>query len=297
MDKYTLKHMSEEQYKDLFKNIIKDNVYFLTNISKGHSKEIHVEQNDMDLLSRMLKDNVNTCSCFTNLETMKTKLCGVLGCEANIERIYNWVQSDKIDFNDPEKYKTLAFSTLTKSTVGYGFINTDEPFKKMETSAVRVVLERDFSDDSVLGFHLKTAYPDIEINKRNLQNAVKETDISYTFDDIQKKLETIFTPLERLSQKARMYGLNACLQSDNNGYQQLKVKVSIAKNAMVIGYYDENKVNFKYMDLDTKKRIDSSQLFMMNNPKCKKMIDLIRDLHRFQGKEKNETLRKVIDAR
>ncbi len=107
-----------------------------------------------------------------------------------IDEIASWAQSGKNEFNNIKDYHVKALTVnLGKDVVAGSGLTSD--FKEKESGVIRLVLKRDYSADAPYGFHIKTAYVDIN------DKSARETGLSFTKEDIlSRKLYDLKTPLQ-----------------------------------------------------------------------------------------------------
>ena len=164
MNYNTLRHMDTDDYlqymmDELFeveadpsKNV------FLVNDDKGHSKTFHIGMSLPELLKRFATGSAKRASTtFVDRDTMISHMANAMIYKA--EEIAGWFFADKRDFTKAEDYYNLPMTVnLGKGIdpIGYG-VNQDMEFKK--TTVIRMVLTRDMTGESPLGFYLTTAYP------------------------------------------------------------------------------------------------------------------------------------------
>lgn len=261
MDYSTLRRMSEDAFEKVFLGNLYDSPDFIVNIAKGHAKEIHIGKHDMELIARNVKENVSSATSFIDNESFIGSLQDIL--DFNTSKIYNWIQSNPKDFDNRRDYNEIAFSQdLGCGSIGYGFNKGD--MTRYNISGIRVVLSRDTTGASPLGFYLSTAYPDITMSEKS--------DISYSYADIIKKSENVLTPMERLYIDARGKGLNACLQYVEDK-QQVRIMEVLENKDVIYAYFTENDYSIKLADENGKRKIDTATLLYLTD-KGKDIVSL-----------------------
>ena len=123
---------------------------------RGGHGDVHYAQSENDLLQRLLHEHVPAASCFASAEAAR-ELIAFAVMDAR-EAIQNWFFSEPQEFAKPDEFRRLTITKDMSEEVGYGI---DTKFTAKKTSAISVVLDRDFSPESMFGFRVRTAYPDI----------------------------------------------------------------------------------------------------------------------------------------
>ncbi len=147
-----------------------------------------------------------------------------------VKDIANWAMKTKGEFSDDSYYWTYeATVELTQKGRSESYIGSGvtRDFDVVESRAIRIVLERDNSNESECGFYLKTAYPDNnERYSKTLFHLEKSAIIEqglYVFDNKYK--ETAFLHSD---ENVRCY-----VREGNDGH-----------NVLHINYVDEQNKKF-----------------------------------------------------
>lgn len=235
MNRSMIMSMPDEQYKDIFDGLLYDDPDFFANITKGHTLDEHIGKTDYELLARanFKEDNNGFVSSFTNREEFIENMQNALTFK--MDEITSWIMKKRSEFNTKEDFDDFAFSVdLVPDIVGYGF-NANE-LKKYETTSIRIVLTRDYSEESPLGFYMTTSYPDM-----TKAQPTKELSIS----DIEKSKD--FSIIEKLYFKSKELGLKTRYKV-NESEPCLKIVTDIPDSnntGRIISYFTEHDYKFK----------------------------------------------------
>lgn len=191
MNKYEINRMDIDKYRELLDDAVWTNETFALGMHSGHTN-IHYDEdcNINHTLVRLIKEDKKAVCNFDNSEDAISIIQSAVSTD--IKNITNWMMKEKKEFDDESKYYEYAVSINMKEHVGKGIIrNKDNSFEEKEIQAVRIVLQREYSDLCPYGFYLKTAYPDIyDKNSITTQKISKEDIIErnlFTFNDKYEK--------------------------------------------------------------------------------------------------------------
>lgn len=249
MDISTIKNMDESKYVDILVTLLYDDPDFILNVCKGHAIDFHAGMTDKEMLLRMINEEKKSVTSFTDKETMLSAIQDFI--DYNAEDIASWIQSSYKDFENKSDYGEYAVSLdLKRGALGKGYEVKKDGFYNKETPYIRVVLERDSSGESPMGFYVKTAYPDIMVSKER-----EKVDIDKVIKEIKD-----FDPIEKLYLKAREDGLRCSMQT-SNGQKQLRVVIKIDDDKRAVAYYTKNDYSYRLKHADGKsQKIKSSDL-------------------------------------
>ena len=187
MDRQTLKSIDAARYQKQLEDVIFDDFETILNVGKGHSIDARIGLSDSDMLNRLVREEKQGVSTFYNYEDFQANLQDALYFKA--KDVATWITSEHIDFKNSRDYHEYAFTVdLKGDIVGHGF---NKKLQEIETPAIRVVLQRDFSEESPFGFFVKTAYADI-----SHENAA-ETGRQYTPEQILNGVVDFTSNVER----------------------------------------------------------------------------------------------------
>ena len=187
MDRQTLKSIDAARYQKQLEDVIFDDFETILNVRKGHSIDAHIGLSDSDMLNRLVREEKQGVSTFYNYEDFQANLQDALYFKA--KDVAAWITSEHIDFKNSRDYHEYAFTVdIEDNLVGHGY---DKNFRELQTSAIKIVLQRDFSEESPFGFFVKTAYADI-----SHENAV-ETGRQYTPEQILNGVVDFTSNVER----------------------------------------------------------------------------------------------------
>ena len=249
MDISTIKNMDESKYVDILVTLLYDDPDFILNVCKGHATDFHAGMTDKEMLLRMINEEKKSVTSFTDKETMLSAIQEFI--DYNAEDIASWIQSSYKDVENKSDYGEYAASLdLKRGALGKGYEVKKDGFYNKETPYIRVVLERDSSGESPMGFYVKTAYPDIMVSKER-----EKVDIDKVIKEIKD-----FDPIEKLYLKAREDGLRCSMQT-SNGQKQLRVVIKIDDDKRAVAYYTKNDYSYRLKHADGKsQKIKSSDL-------------------------------------
>ncbi len=268
MDMSTIKRMSEEQYIEEFDNLLWDtcdldeDLNFISNISKGHSATEHIGKTNIDMISRMVKESKDSVSSFTDKDAFTESMQDAL--IAKDQDIAIWIMKQKSEFDNLKDYNEFAFSLDLKSPepIGYGFKKDD--LAKYGTTGVRVVLRRDVSGESPLGFYIKTAYPDMSY--------AKPTGFECPMNEILNDHGHL-TPMEKLYIDVKNdYPDALCKLQYVDGQEQLRVAFAIDDVQKIVAYFTENDYKFKLLDCDKKQNLRMDELYTTDRQTGKSLL-------------------------
>lgn len=262
MDKYIIKNLSPNKYSEILTDMLYSNSDFIVNISEGHGKTIHVGNSDIDLIKRSsFENNISWASSFYDEQTFNDFVINALAYKAN--EIANWFLADRLDFKDTNDYfaKSIVVN-FEDEEVGYGFKKGN--LSRYTTSSVTVVLQRDMTGASPLGFYLKTAYP-------TMDKAVK-SDISYTEEYFERINDKEMSVPMKLYFYAQTVGISGHI-NNIDGQDTFKVKLPADNNGTLYAFFTENKTDYKLVNNDGKRRINLGDLYFLSD-KAKSLLKI-----------------------
>lgn len=142
--------------KYLFESDSRDYHLFFDSCIKGGHIDKHVCRSSFDLLDQIVntpKDDY--LSVFENEEEMYDLVINAI--YSRIKTIATWVSSDSRDLSSYD-YGRLDLHIDMKEPVGIGY---SSQFEELQTNYLTLILARDF--DSPVGFHVTTAYPNLDL--------------------------------------------------------------------------------------------------------------------------------------
>lgn len=254
MTKYELDRMSNEKYRDMLIDYAYDDVNFVTNITKGHSVSAHINKDDYSLMSRSFKENIPCSTSFYDVTTFSESITDALVFMA--DDITDWMMSSRLDIEDVKDYSRLAFSLdLRGDDIGYGFKN--KSLDRETTTGIRIVLTRDFNDDSPLGFYLTTAYPDLQFSKG--------IDKTYSVEDLLNAENRSMTVQEKLYTYALKNDIVEGVINNKNEKQSVKFRFKLNDEEQIIARFNENGLTIKRIDDESVKRISLEEVKEINS--------------------------------
>ena len=177
MEKY-IEYLSVKELSNVLRKKIDENTIVTLGMDLGHTEKLHAGQSDREMLQRIVTENRAAISSFKDNATAYENIS--LAAYFQAGKIASWLQTDRHKCHSNEEYLRLVLCTDMEEPVGTGFKNDG---KEYESSYVRLVLDRDRK--APYGFHLKTAYVDIELG------TAEPTGKSYTKEEalsmVQKK--------------------------------------------------------------------------------------------------------------
>ena len=150
--------ITDELYDSEKDGVAAERAFELLTSNMGHFDK-HINESDGDVIKRLLRDGINNSSSFNDLFSAVDMVTMSLLYEK--ENISSWLCKNREDFDSYKEYERLILQVDTKECSGYGF---DTHYQKKSTTAVRIVLDRDFRLTNEFGFHVVTACPDISIS-------------------------------------------------------------------------------------------------------------------------------------
>ncbi len=276
MDISTIKRMSPEQYTDILCDLAYDDPDFVFNTFKGHANDVHVGLTDSELLRRAITENKRYTTNFKNKEVFEESIQDAIVFKA--EDIADWIQSSFKDIDDKSKYYEFDFTLKLNDDepIGKGYeINNNGVYNK-DTSYIRVVLERDNSGESPMGFFIKTAYPDLTVTK----DPGQKIDIS----DIESMKD--ISPIEKLYINSRDNKLNGLIQKTDDGHEMLCVTMKTDRG-MIKAYYTEDDYRFKLKEKDGRVLKLKSADILAIDKRCSALLKLESSKRTYTHPEKN----------
>ena len=258
-----------EEYENELFNTALDCPESLTNVRKGHALDLHTDKTDMQLLSRMVKENKSEASAFSDLEdySVMDRIGDAIASKA--PEIADWACSKRNEFSDPREYHQLIFdaSLGCDEPIGYGF---KSDLEKYATDTIRIVLQRDNSGENQFGFYMLTAYPNIDKGE--------PTGIRYEENDLIKGRNEL-TVLEKMKLGLNGYPVETRISYDPlDGKQQLILCKVINKEESYVAYMNESKLQIKYKTMNSRKTISKENL----QEKCPELASAINKAELFR---------------
>lgn len=161
MTKYEIMHMDPDKYQLLLEKQIFDQIETISNINKGHSKDLHIQMTDEEMITRLIAEEKSAVSCFDDQEELLDSIAD--GIYFKAKDITDWILSSHLDFTNKQDYHAKIINiNIWDDKIGSGFVNENGKIKEKESGVITIILQRDFSDESAFGFFVKTAYVNIE---------------------------------------------------------------------------------------------------------------------------------------
>lgn len=185
--------------QDALIEAISDNIYddpeYCLNIRKGHLSRHLCDKNEayVEDIKRIIEEGkIAGSGSFFDKEIALDSISDAVYYD--VENIANWAMKTKGEFLDDSQYWTYETTVeLTKKGKSETYIGSGvtRDFDVVESRAIRIVLERDNSNESECGFYLKTAYPDNDRRYSKIlfhleKSAIIEQGL-YVFDDKYKE--------------------------------------------------------------------------------------------------------------
>lgn len=257
MDRSTLNKLSYEQYLDYFDDNIFDDIDTIINISKGHSREMHIGLSDEQMLERIIKEGKSGVSTFLNEEEMKEFMIDALYYVDG--QIATWMTSERNEFKNPKDYHNFVVTVDMKEdiVVGRGF-NSD--FKEYNTPVINIILQRDISGESPMGFFVKTAYADI------FHENAKETGVQYSINEILNNEKIHFSDdISKLYFILQQQYKNESIQLKENKGQKF-IQMNFQNNDdKIIAYINNIDTTIKRYKNDSCKKLSYAECFFENS--------------------------------
>ena len=225
----------EEYEKELF-NTALDCPEVLANIHKGHALNLHADKTDMELLSRMVRENKSEASTFIEIDDYPiiSRIGDALANKA--PDIANWACSKRNEFSDSREYHQMVLDVNLgyDEPIGFGF---KSDLEKYATDTIRIVLQRDNDGENQFGFFVLTAYPDID---KGISTGVK-----YEANDILGKADEL-TILEKMKLGAREFSVKTNIETNKfTGEQELAVLAKINNKESYVAFMTEKETKIK----------------------------------------------------
>lgn len=285
MDRETLRNMDQNKYRDMLEVAAFDEIETMLNISKGHCREMHEGLTDEDMLNRMIKEEKENVSSFWDKESVEDGISNVIAYRT--KEITEWLFKERYEFKQPKDYQMLCIEAdIGGESVGHGFVKNGNNFSEKETSAVRIILQRDMDGESPFGFYIKTAYTDIEH-----KNAI-ETGLSLSKEELLKNPDISFN-----SSMHQLYFAINDKYKNVNIYQRtnsdtrepyIKLIFPETEKGRIEAFITEKDYSLKLIHLDKSRKIDFSECFFQF-PEESKIISDIKNMQNIL-KERNREL-------
>ena len=263
MDKDTINKMDSKVYSEMLEDALWQDETSALGINSGHCC-IHYDkgEDDKEILSRIIKEEKLGISNFSDKNEALSLIQSAVVMD--IENITNWIMKKKSEFTEEKDYKQYVTSVYMREKVGMGIVfdkNTGT-YKQKESYAVRLVLEREYSELCPYGFYLKTSYPSMaKVN-------VRETGVEYTKDDIAKeeiyKFENNYEKAFYVCNK-----MNGCIISNKineNDYPYLKI------------HYTDESGSYKVFVQDDKTKICKKEHNDVLYKRCNNVPEKLREV-------------------
>lgn len=240
-----------DKYEELLIDVASDNPESLTNINKGHTLDLHSGLTDMEMLTRLIKDNKESISCFTEIEEypILTRIGDAIVVEA--QKVAAWACSKRNEFTDPREYNRLVLNVDLNydEPVGIGF---NKDLEKIITDHVKVVLQRDMSGENNFGFYVLTAYADLDKGF--------PTGERYEKEDILRNPNKL-TVLEKVKYGLKESQVFTKIDTDRyTGKHELRIFKPIEKTENYVIYMNEDDYRILHRTENHNERITKSQL-------------------------------------
>ena len=226
---------TQEIYEENLKEMATYKPDALAGMYRGHTKELHTDQTDMQLISRMLKENKNMASAFTEINgySVLERIGDALYYKS--AEITDWIYKERFEFPNVKAYSELVLNLeLCPEPIGHGFRPNLEEY---ETNQIVIVLRRDFDKENQFGFYMITAYPDIEKGK--------PTGKKYNEIDLLNG-ENNSSVLEKIKAGLTNIPVNAIIDFDfHTERQELSVYCNVSNFEKYAFYMDEKRFRMK----------------------------------------------------
>lgn len=245
MDRETLKNISLEEYRDCIEKVSDEEVDIFLNTNKGHSREFHSFQSDAQMLERLVSENKEAVSSFYDEEQLRRSISDAIYFKA--DEIAAWFTKSRMEFKKPDEYYTLALSVDIGEDIGNGF---DKNYQEKSTSAITLVLQRDYSGDSPLGFYAKTAYANI------MSQFSHYTGKKYKKEQVLQNSDLSISPVRKLREEAKDIIKEAKLfiqSKDNN--EILKIVFPEKDGETITAYLSEKEMSIRVDEEDNRRKI------------------------------------------
>ena len=156
--------------------------------SGGHSG-VHYALPEDALVNRVVHEDVPAASSFLSDEEARQHIA--FAALNSVQDICDWFFAERSEYPQDREFRRLTLTLDMKEDVGYGI---DTKFTAKKTSAISVILDRDFSPESMFGFRVRTAYPDI-VHMPQCTEMVRQIPI----DEILAKNDLFAGPIEKLA--------------------------------------------------------------------------------------------------
>lgn len=283
MDRETLRNMDQNKYQGMLEDAAFDQVDDMLNISKGHSRDLHENLSNEKLIQRIISEDKDNTSCFWDEETLKEGISNVVAYRS--DEITNWLFKNRFEFQSPKDYQTICIAAdIGGDSIGHGFVKEKDNIIEKETSAVKVILQRDMDGESPFGFYIKTAYADIEYpssirtgleySKENIvnnPNIIFDSDISKLYYTINGKYDNI-TMFQRTDTKTRK--------------PYLKIIFPEKDNERIEAFITDKETNIRVINESEVKKISYADCFFHHTEESK----ILSDIKNIQNILKDKTL-------
>lgn len=213
---------------------------------KGHINK-HFERSVSEMLKEILDDPNKHISSFNSKEEALDFVKMALYYKA--KDIATWLTNNESEFQNKYNKRTFEIQVDMKEPVGFGYSSNLE---KLNSNFITVMLKRD--KDSPVGFHVVTAYPNLDRDKQRTGKYITQNDIE-KMDNIYNG-RGLYSQFLLLMKNGQICGLKIdkfmdpyiCYTQIHNGYKIVACLHNQSKFNSIQIYKNENlikKVNIE----------------------------------------------------